>query len=754
MKKHPLGVSLLLTLLVSVPASAQLAPKPPADAAADKSEEAVTLSPFVVSNESDEGYRTQQTMIGSRTAKNLLELPVAVSIIGLPQIEDAAAIDIHEVLKYGTSGVTRSQSFNNDVNIRGFRVLGGTLRNGNIARFSNKHLPFFDIERVEVLKGPAAMLSGSNSGIGGTLNYFTRRPTDKPMGEVKTSINSAGRLRGQVNVSGPLYRKGESFRVNYRGTLGVAKSDTYLGKDPEWEDQRYYAAALAMYFGNNTSLTIEGSFDDNRTYIYLWDFLDLSVPTNPRTGLIDAKLNRYSTLDYAPGRKKDAFWPLEYTDVSATYLQTLTDNSNLRFVYNFTRLWDSRRNNRGITVRPDNYTLARQDIRNDNGNVVHGFQFDYQHNLVTKWGKLDSMVGADGFTQNGFTNESILLMPDADSRTGVAPNDDAFYSQYMSDFELFDKARPATAGTPATKNKTSNRNLSYYVQENVSFLKDRVILVGGLRWFKPYRNTLNRVTNVLTEDFVKKHRVHRYGIVVKLLPTVSAYYTDAQNLFPANPGRTDLVIQNDGLGEPFKDSEGKLQELGIKFDYKFSERVTGYGSAAFFKMEQTNIRTFGTLPSGNQGLIQSAMDSAEGWETDLGLRIKTETGAVDLIVTYFNGDSAIALDKGKAYVRQANAFAPWKYSVFGRYSWTSGTLRGFRFGAGFEDEDKRRNGAHLVDRPLTADAFFGYEINKRWDAQLNLSNITDELYIIQVAATGLVSREDQFRAKLTVTYKW
>lgn len=756
-KRTPLGITLILGLIGASSLLAQQVPADKAKLASDKEknkEEAIVLSPFVVSNEGDQGYRTQQTMIGSRTAKNLLELPVAVSIIGLPQIEDAAAVDIHEVLKYGTSGVTRSQSFNNDVNIRGFRALGGTLRNGNIARTSNKHLPFFDIERVEVLKGPAAMLSGSNSGMGGTLNYFSRRPTDKPMGELKTSVNSAGRLRGQINASGPLYKSGDSFRVNYRGTLGVAKSDTYLGKDPEWEDQRYYGGALTMYFGNNTSLTVEGSYDDNRTYIYLWDFLDISVPVDPRTGLTDAKLNRYSTLSYAPGRRKDAFWPLKYTDITATYLQTLTDNSNLRFVYNFTRLYDSRRNNRGITVRPDNYTLARQDIRNDNGNVVHGFQMDYQHRLERKWGKLDTMAGADGFTQNGFTNESILFMPDADSRTGVAPNDDAFYSQYMTDFDLFDKARPATAGTPATKNKTNNRSLSYYVQENVSFLQDRVIVVGGLRWFKPYRSTLNRVTNVLTEDFVKKHRVHRYGIVVKLLPTVSAYYTDAQNLFPANPGRTDLVIQNDGLGEPFKDSEGKLQELGIKFDYKFSERITGYGSAAVFKMEQTNIRTFGTLPSGNQGLIQSAMDSAEGWETDLGLRIKTDTGAWDVIVTYFNGDSAIALDKGKAYVRQANAFAPWKYSLFGRYAWSSGSLRGVRFGFGVEDEDKRRNGAHLVDRPLTADGFIGYQINKQWDAQLNLTNLTNETYIIQVAATGLVSREDQFRAKFTLTYNW
>ena len=752
MKIDPIRTSLVLALLAAGPTFAQVAPQQSTAPAAEKAEDVVKLSPFVVSKGGDEGYRSQQTMIGSRTAKNVLELPVAVSIIGLQQLEDAAAVDVHEVLKYGVSGVTQSQSFNNDTNIRGFRV-GGTLRNGNITRAGNKHYPFYDIERVEVLKGPAAMLNGTNGGIGGTINYFTRRPTETPQGEVKSSINSAGRLRSQVHVSGPL-KKGDDFRVNYRTTVGVANSDAPHGKDIEWEDQRYYSAALAMYFGNDTSLTVEGSFDDSRTYLYLLDFLDTSVVANSRTGLIDAKLNRYSTKNYSMARQEDAFWPMQYTDISATYLQALTDNGNLRFVYNFNRLTDSRRNNRGIDVRADNYTLARQDVRNDNGLTAHSFQMDYQHRIPLKWGNIDTMVGADGSTVNSFDNQSILFMPDVDSRTGLFPNDAAFFAQYPTNFDIFEKPRPASAGSPATRSRSNSRNLSYYLQENVSFLNDRVIVVGGLRWFKPYRSTRNLVTNTLTEEITPKFQVHKFGLVVKLLPTVSAYYTDAQNVFPSAPGRTDLVIQGDQLGEPFRDSEGKLKELGLKFDYKVSERVSVYGAVAYFQMEQTNLRTFGTLPSGNQGIIQSAKDTSEGWEADLGLRIKTQTGAADLIVTIFNGDSAIAADQGKAYVRQANAFVPWKYSFFGRYTWSSGALRGVRIGAGFEDEDSKRNGAHLVARPLTADAFVGYPINSRWDAQLNLSNLTNERYIVQVAARGLVQSSDEFRAKLTLTYKW
>ncbi|MSU49211.1 MAG: Plug domain-containing protein [Opitutus sp.] len=61
--------------------------------------------------------------------------------------------------KYGASGVTQNQAFNEDVNIRGFRS-GATLRDG-AARSTTKFAPMYDVERIEILKGPGAMLRAS-----------------------------------------------------------------------------------------------------------------------------------------------------------------------------------------------------------------------------------------------------------------------------------------------------------------------------------------------------------------------------------------------------------------------------------------------------------------------------------------------------------------------------------------------------------------------------------------------------------------
>jgi iron complex outermembrane receptor protein len=724
-----------------------------------KKEVALQLSPFVVAGDDTEGYRSQRTMVGSRSSADLINIPASVGLINLEQLNDLGAISPHDAIRYGVSGVTSNQTFNDDFNIRGFRI-AASQRNGVEQSPSNgrgdKTTPMYDVERMEVLKGPTAMLSGANGGIGGSINYVSRTATATPKGEAQISLTDAGQVRFQGNFSGPL-KKSKDFSLNYRLTLGGIHSDAPHGKSLEWEDQQFYGGGVAMYFGSASSLIINAYYFVNNDYLYLEDFLDISVPVNPRTGLTDAKFNKYSTQSYSPGRQQDAFWPIRDAVVDATYLTRLTENGNLRLAYYYYDDDDSRRNNRAISVQADNYTLNRQDIRNHNGNISHNFQLDYLHHLEWKAIKVDTTLGASGTDSKSFENQSITFMPSLDSRTGLYPDDAAWFAQFPDDNSYFIKPRPPAVGNPATRTKTHITQSSRYIQENVSFWRDRLILVGGLRWFSPGGTNENLVSNTITNRPSDSFRTHKYGLVLKLLPSVSLYVTDAQNVFPAALGFTDRFIQGDQLGEAFKASLGKLKEAGVKFDLKLNSNITLYGSAAAFKMEQTNIRTFGVLPEGlpgAQGVIQSAKDSAAGWETDVGVQIKTGTGRADIVMTYFHGNSAVADDAGKAYVRQTNAFVPQKFSIFGKYSWSSGTLRGVRAGAGFEVEHDKRYGAFMLVKPLTADAFIGYVINKRWDLQLNLNNLTNKRYIQQTATNGLVQGSDTFRSKLTVKYTW
>ncbi|WP_221031970.1 TonB-dependent siderophore receptor [Actomonas aquatica] len=748
-KRLKLGV-LSLSLLAAHHGQAQAVSS--SNTSSETSDDVVQMSPFVTSTSDDEGYQAQQTVVGSRSAQDLIDLPASVGIINLQQIEDLAATSVHDVLRYGVSGVTQNQSFNDDVNIRGFRA-GTPLRNGALRNATNKGAPLFDVERVEVLKGPGAMLNGSNGGIGGTVNYVTRQPTATPQGEVQLSFTDQSAVRMETNVSGPLLRF-DDLDVNYRVTLGYLDSDEPRGKAMEWEDQKFYGGALAFYNKNGTSLTINGYYWENNDYLYLHDFLDITQTPDPVSGLIPAVFNQNSTPDFRPGRAQDAFWPLESSTIDVTFLTQLTENSNLRAAYYYAHHDDRRRNNRGISVQADNYTLNRQDVRNNNTSNSHSYQIDYLHEFELDWVTINSTLGVDGSVNDGLFYQVVLTMPTLDTRNPDYTADAAWFAQFPNDDAYFVNLPAGVTGSP-TRRKSHNTNLSYYFQENISFLDERLTFVGGLRWFETDGYTDNFITGETTHADPTNFKVHKYGVVFKITPSLSIYATDAQNVFPAAPGFTDRFDQSDQLGEPFRDSEGKLREVGLKFNHELTENLRIYGSLVAFEMEQTNIRTFGILPeSGNMGLIQSAKDSADGWETDLGFQLDTAGGRADIILTYFNGDSAIADDEGEDYVRQTNAFVPEKISLLAKYSWTEGPLSGLRAGLGIEDESKKRYGAFILDRPLLADAFVGYTFNETWDAQLNLNNLTDERYIVQTAANGLVQASDTFRAKLTVSYRW
>jgi outer membrane receptor protein involved in Fe transport len=761
-KKLSLGICSLAFLLAGQELVGQTT-TPTSDASGqdNKKEATLELSPFIVQGDDSQGYRAQRTMVGSRSAKELTDLPVSVALINLQQINDFGALSVIDVLKFGVSGVTQNQSFNDDVNIRGFRA-GAPLRNGferqtgTGAGGPNKSQPLYDIERIEILKGPAAMLNGSNGGIGGSINHVTRAATPTRQGEAQVSITGRGGVRLQANMSGPMINS-EDLKANYRFTLGYLNADEPHGKTLEWQDQKFFGAGLAFYFGQASSLLIDGYYFQNDDYLYLEDFLDITAPTSSTTGLRDAKFNRHSTQSYSPGRKQDAYWPYVTTVINAVFLSKLTDNSDLRIAYSYSENDDDRLNNRSIGVNADNYTVTRQAIRNHSGETNNAFQIDFLNSRQTSWAKFDTTLGADGFISRYWAYQAITFMPALDTRTGTYPDDEAWFKQFPNDTAWFFDPRPISLGNPPTRDKVNVTSASVYVQENVTLLKDKLILVGGIRKFMPGGTNENLVTNVVTNRPDQGFNVHKYGIVYKVLPKISVYVTKAQNYFVAPRGNVDKFIQADRLGPPFKDSLGKLAEVGVKYEHNFSDKISIYGSAAAFEMEQTNVVTFGVLPDGppgSQGVIQSAKDSSSGWETDLGIQFKTGSGRADILLTYFHGNSAIAADEGLAYVRQAQNFVPQKFSFLGKYSWSSGSLRGLRAGLGVIIQDDKRQGAWVVETPPLASAFFGYAVNKRWDVQLNLDNLTNERYIVQVATPGLVQGSDTFASKLTVKYLW
>jgi outer membrane receptor protein involved in Fe transport len=719
-----------ITLVFSACFSSQLFSQAQSNSTSDVSN-IIVLSPFEVENDrADDSYLSKKTSIG-RSASNLLDIPTSVAIINTEILDDLNAFDPQQALNVGVSGVTENQSINDDVNIRGFRT-SNSLRNG-ITKPSFKKSPMYDIERIEILKGPGALLLGNNSFLGGAVNLISRKPSDKLKGDILVTAGDHGHIRVAANVSGPLLNK-PNFSLNYRATVGGLKGDRF--KPNQNEDQQFIGGAFEFRYGPHTSLLINAYHFRDDGFSYYEDFLDA-------TSTDVARLNAYSTTAFALTRPQDPFWNNSDDFIDATFLTQLTENTNLRAFYARTKLIDRRRlvggGNPG--VHADNKTIDRRDLPLDIDNSSDSYQIDILHNLELGPAKLDTTIGVDGSTSYNRQKTSV---------NNITPID-ASNPDFSADAAYFAAPQPGAGLPPKGDSGQEITGYSYYIQENISLLNDRLMISGGLRWFTPGGFNTNFLKNSITKRDTTKYKVHKYGLLFKLLPSLSVYYTEAQNVFTQS-GFTDKFVPNDGLGDPLSDQEGILEEFGIKFNRDISETFTLFGSIVRYDMALTNVRTFGPLPGNpaNFGVIQSEQDKSKGWEADIGARFEIGPGHADVLFTYFDAKAQTAVNPNLS----PNGFVPRKFSFLGKYTWTSGPASGLALGMSLMDQDPKFDRALKIIYPKLIGIFAKYQWNKNWSVQMNLDNIEDKRYIVTTSATSRVMVQEGMQSRVSIRYKW
>jgi len=126
----------------------------------------------------EQSYKNSVSFVGTKTATALKDVPQSVGYVTKELVLDQGASTVNDVAK-NISGVA-PYSFYNDFSIRGFRATGnrnsGNLLNGMRAQTSLwRQSSLANVERVEVIKGPAATLFG-NAAPGGGVHSGTQKP--------------------------------------------------------------------------------------------------------------------------------------------------------------------------------------------------------------------------------------------------------------------------------------------------------------------------------------------------------------------------------------------------------------------------------------------------------------------------------------------------------------------------------------------------------------------------------------------------
>ena len=174
----------------------------------------------------EQSYRNALSFAGTKTATLLKDVPQSIGYVTKELVLDQGAITVNEVVK-NISGINQ-YSFYNDFSIRGFRATGnrnsGNLVNGMRAQTSLwRQSSLANVERVEVIKGPASALFG-NAAPGGVINRVTKKPLHIARRSVSLTAGSFNTSRAYVDFTGPL---NERKTLLYRLNLGYENSDTF-----------------------------------------------------------------------------------------------------------------------------------------------------------------------------------------------------------------------------------------------------------------------------------------------------------------------------------------------------------------------------------------------------------------------------------------------------------------------------------------------------------------------------------------------
>jgi iron complex outermembrane receptor protein len=286
-------------LAISGQALAQDAP-PPADPApgAEVPTEG-TAPPASVETQDTAAQGSDQEIVVTARRRNevLQDVPIAVTAYSSEQLDRQGALDITDIsdttpnvnLETSRGTNTTLTAFIRGVGqqdpVAGFEQgVGIYLDDVYLNRPQGALLDIYDVERIEILRGPQGTLYGRNT-IGGAVKYVTRRLSDVPTGSVRANIGSAEQLDVVVSASTPL---GDAFKVGAaaaRITRGGFGKNLTTGDDNYNKDIFATRGTIEVEPSENVFVRLAGD--------YTWD------NSKPRGGhrLIPSLIGGFAVLD-------------------------------------------------------------------------------------------------------------------------------------------------------------------------------------------------------------------------------------------------------------------------------------------------------------------------------------------------------------------------------------------------------------------------------------------------------------------------
>ena len=195
------------------------------------------------------GYNAVNATSAMKMDTPIMQTPVAVQVVTRQTMDDQQAISVIDAITTNASSVQPYPSYSEEYKVRGFT--SWVYRDG-LQQWGTINLDTSNVQSIEVLKGPAAILYGRLEP-GGLVDVVIKRPLETPYYSVQEQVNSYGLARTTVDATGPLnsdhsllyrfngdYYREELFPRLRRRSPSVSRADNPVASDRAIPDERRF----------------------------------------------------------------------------------------------------------------------------------------------------------------------------------------------------------------------------------------------------------------------------------------------------------------------------------------------------------------------------------------------------------------------------------------------------------------------------------------------------------------------------------
>ena len=669
-----------------------------------------------------EGY-VAISSAGLKTDTPLINTPQTVSVVTREQLDDQALQDIGDILRY-TPGASIGQGEGNrdQITIRGQNTTADFFVDG-IRDDVQYFRPLYNIERVEIHKGPNAMIFGRGGG-GGIVNRVTKSPiADRQFGEATASVDSFGAyfLSGDLNLAvddtaafriNGLYEEFNNHRNFYDGRR-FAVNPTF---GAELDDQN--RILLSYEYVDDDRAVDRGNPAELRATGNSCSFAD---PCGPLTGYRD-------TFFGQPGTNRTTLQAhivklrVEHDFSDELMFSATTQYGDYDKLYRNIYPVDARSNDIRLTPSGNSVTLDGYVDTTDRENFIT------QSNLL--W---TGDTGAFG--------HSLLLGYEIGQQQSANARRDILFAASNDDLVVVPLTDPIAV--PAFTFPVFNRStvsdlkfLSLYVQDQIS-VGDHFDIIGGVR-FDRFDLDVNDIQSGLLLNRTDEKFSPRFGAIYKPQENISIYASYAKSYLPRSGDQFLTLTPNTANLAP---ETFVNYEIGVKWDLTSGLSLT----TALFRLDRDDQ----AILLDNQGNSTLSGSRTEGVEFQLVGKL-TESWQINAGYSYLNGQQRNATTIGGQDLRLFQV-PEHMVSLWTKYDFTEQ----FAGGIGVTHQASQfatNDNSVRIPAFTRVDAALYYDLSEKVQVQLNVENLFDETYFPSVHNNDNISTGEPLNARLTVKF--